>query len=729
VRSIDIDLRRDLEFRPERGQLLLGGERLVLLNRRALRAMYELLYRDLGAGMTQAFLMQLGHRWGQADYAALNSFDWETDQDRLTAGPVTHMWQGIVHVEATTVDYDRGANRFLMRGIWRNSYEVDLHHELGHGGEHRCMCLAGYASGWASAFFGQPLLAIETACVGQGAKHCTFEIRPEAAFGPEADLWRAALVSEERKVTGDLQATLDARTRELAEAKARLEAKASASAEESGAKTAFIANMSLEMRTPAAAIIGLAESLVKTSLTPEQRRSVNLLRESAQGLVGIVNDLLHLSELDANHVQIEPAPMDLRQVVDAAAAVVEPRSAEKGLTFFVTAHDGFEPSIVGDAQRVRQLLLPLLTNAVKRTDTGAVVVTLKAPAPAAAGRVRYEIEVIDTGEAIPEEQLPHLFEAFLPESAGTPPTGRSAGLGLAISRRLARLMGGDIEVESQAGSGSTFRFWFLADKPAQGTARAGAGAENGAAASAGGPLRILIVEDNPVLLFLLREQLTTLGFAPVATAGGAEALDEIDKQPFDLVFTDLHMPGMDGFEFNRALRARPLAKQPYVIALTADATPRQRARCLAEGMDDFAIKPLSQEGLVEVMERITLALGGTRPAGKADPAVAAAAPEESPIDETALAALRTNLGSSELLADLIGTFIRDANELVALFGSSDATEARRAAHSLKSTAMAVGAKSLASIAAEAEKGQPALAIPRARTELGRVEVALRNVRF
>jgi CheY-like chemotaxis protein len=169
-----------------------------------------------------------------------------------------------------------------------------------------------------------------------------------------------------------------------------------------------------------------------------------------------------------------------------------------------------------------------------------------------------------------------------------------------------------------------------------------------------------------------------------------------------------------------------LARQPYVIALTADATARQRARCLAEGIDDFAIKPLSQDGLVELMDRATAARGAAPPRTLGEPT---GSTEESAVDEQALLALRTNLGSSELLIDLIGTFIRDANELLALFGSHDDVEARRAAHSLKSTSMAVGARSLASIAAEAEKGDPAQAIPRARFELDRVEVALRAVRL
>jgi signal transduction histidine kinase/DNA-binding response OmpR family regulator len=719
VRSIDIDLRKTLEFRPERGELRLGDQRMLLLNRGALRALYDLLWRDLGAEMSRSFLMQLGRRWGEHDFETLNrAHEWDTEQDRLFAGPVSHMWEGVVHVEPTTVDFDRAAGRFLLRGIWRNSYEVDLHRELrGPGRGDHCMCLAGYASGWASAFFEQPLLAIETACVSHGAPHCTFEIRPEAEFGPEATLFREALARTTATTTGQLQAALDASSAQLSELHGRLHTSVSARERQSVSHGAFVATMSHELRTPAAAIIGLAESLTKTTLNPAQRRSVTMLRESAESLVAIVHDILDFTQIDSHAVELTRAPMDLRAVVDEAAAAVDPRARDKGLTFFVTTQDGFVPRIMGDAGRIRQVMICLCTTAVKLTDAGAVVVTLKTPEPVVGG-LRYVLEVNDTGAGIPAERLDRLFDAFAHIGDESSPRDGSSGLGLAICRRVARLMGGDLEIESVMGQGSTFRFWFEAQPaPAEKPAREITPVASGAA---GRPLRVLVVEDNPVLLFLLREQLTNLGQASVACTGGREALEELSRQteePFDVIFADLHMPVLDGFEFTRQLRALPLPRQPYVVALTADAAPRQRARCLAEGFDDFAIKPLSQEGLVALLAHIGEVTGGNPPG-------------DSPaIDETALHALRTNLGSSELLLDLIATFIRDANELLALFASSNDVEARRAAHSLKSTAMAVGARALSSIAAEAEKGQPAAAIPRAKVELGRVETALRAVRL
>jgi signal transduction histidine kinase/HPt (histidine-containing phosphotransfer) domain-containing protein/ActR/RegA family two-component response regulator len=729
LRSIDLDLRKALEFRPERGELLLDGDRMTLLNRHALRSLYERLYHELGDEMTRAFLMQVGYRWGIGDYQTLAAaHEWDSEQDKLTAGPVTQMWQGIVHSEATTVDFDRAIGRFVVKGIWRNSYEVDLHRELRpeHQGDN-CMCLCGYASGWASAFFERPVLAIETTCVSQGAPHCTFEIRTDAAWGSDAGRWRSALVMDARTVTGELQLQLDACRRELGEVKQRL-ASASATADAAlEGRTAFVASLSHGLRTPAAAIIGLAESLGKSGLNAAQRRSLNLLRDSAETLVAIVKDTLDLSTIEAGQVELAQAPLDLRQVIDGAAALAEPRAREKGLTFFVTAQDGVAPVILGDAERLRDVIVHLCTNAVRSTDAGAVVVTLKVPEPGADGRDRHAIEITDTGAGIAPEELAILFEARPrgeSEAASGPRWG--SGLALVVCRRLAQLMGGDIEVDSQVGAGSTFRFSFTAARP-ETSAGDGVASAGGGGGQAAGPLRVLIVEDNPVLLFLLREQLGGLGYHPIATSGGADALVEIERQPIDLVFTDLHMPGMDGFELNRELRARTLARQPYVIALTADGTARQRARCLAEGIDDFAMKPLSHEGLVELMDRATAARGAARPLSGGDGA--AGTPEGSAVDEHALLALRTNLGSSELLGDLIGTFIRDANELLALFGSDDGVEARRAAHSLKSTSLAVGARSLAGIAAEAEKGDPAQAMPRARQELDRVELALRNIRL
>jgi signal transduction histidine kinase/DNA-binding NarL/FixJ family response regulator len=718
VRSIDIDLRKALEFRPERGELRLGDERLLLLSRGALRALYQQLHRDLGADMTRSFLMQLGRGWGERDFETLNRlYEWDTEQDRLFAGPVSQMWEGVVHAETTTVDFDRAQGRFLVRGIWRNSFEAEVQRELSPAREKAdwCMCLAGYAAGWSSAFFGQPLLAIETACVSHGAPHCTFEIRPEAEFGAEATPWRAALSRTERGTTAALQAAVEAREVELVELRRRLEASTSASEKQGEAHSAFVATMSHELRTPAAAIIGLCESLGGTTLNSSQRRSVTMLRESAESLVAIVQDILDLSQLDAKAVELVQAPLDLRGLVDEAAGAIEARARDKGLTFFVTAQDGFEGRIVGDAGRIRQIVQCLCTTAVKLTDAGAVVVTLKT-SQAVAGGLRTTIEVNDTGAGIPAERLARLFDAFAHiGNVGheASPRDGGSGLGLAICRRVARLMGGDLEIESVVGQGTTFRLWFDA-RPAPAD-KVLTGPRNNAVALAARPLHILIVEDNPVLLFLLREQLATLGQQAVATTGGREALEALSQKPFDVVFADLHMPGMDGFELTRTLRAMPLPRQPYVVAVTADAAPRQRARCLSEGFDDFAIKPLSKEGLTALLAHISQASGG---------------PAESPaIDETALVALRDNLGSSELLLELLGTFIRDAHELVAQFTADNDRDARRAAHSLKSTSLAVGARALAAIAAAAEKGQPAMAQARAQTELGRVETALRAVRM
>ena len=207
MKAQDIDIRSLLTFQPERGQLLLGHERMLLLSQRALGHLAEILGSHQGRDYTQALFAQFGYRCGQSDYAALNSLaEWDSDIDRLSSGPVMHMWEGLVHVEPTLVDVDREQGRFRMTGIWRQSFEAEnWQRNFGMSSVPVCASLTGYVSGWGSAFFGRPLLAIETQCIAKGDPYCAFEVRPESEWGSEADPWRRALGA----TVGDISRLLD----------------------------------------------------------------------------------------------------------------------------------------------------------------------------------------------------------------------------------------------------------------------------------------------------------------------------------------------------------------------------------------------------------------------------------------------------------------------------------------------------------------------------------------
>ena len=226
MRAHDIDLSALLEFKPESGKLLLRGRRMLLLSQRSLGVLSELVAEHLGEDYVRALFARFGYRCGQDDYAAIaEAGDWDTDADRLSSGPVTHMWEGLVHVEPTLVDYDRATGHFHMTGIWRNSYEAENYRQSrGVSEEPVCASLTGYASGWASAFFGRPLLAIETMCEGCGDPYCAFDIRPYEAWGAEAEPWKRALDDNQSSIAGVLEDRVEVRTRHLEARTARYRA-------------------------------------------------------------------------------------------------------------------------------------------------------------------------------------------------------------------------------------------------------------------------------------------------------------------------------------------------------------------------------------------------------------------------------------------------------------------------------------------------------------------------
>lgn len=206
----ELDLASLLEFQPSTGRLLLDGERMLLFRLDAFATLRKLLYEQLGESLARAVLMQFGHRSGQCDYQALRSrYTWDTEYDEMTAGPMMHMWEGLVHVERTKIEVDRVHRRFHVMGIWRNSYEVAAHRAaFGLASSPVCHSLAGYASGWCSGFFGAPVLAIERKCGGTGEPHCEFEIRPVEAWGPEADRWRESLAATDYSISRELEEKL-----------------------------------------------------------------------------------------------------------------------------------------------------------------------------------------------------------------------------------------------------------------------------------------------------------------------------------------------------------------------------------------------------------------------------------------------------------------------------------------------------------------------------------------
>jgi PAS domain S-box-containing protein len=381
------------------------------------------------------------------------------------------------------------------------------------------------------------------------------------------------------------------------------------------AKADFLANMSHEIRTPMNAVLGMAELLQSTPLTPEQTGFIGTLRTSGQTLLAIINDILDFSKIESGQLELEQTPVAVRQLARSAVDMVMQTAAAKGLIVQMEFGQNVPEAIVGDAVRLRQILINLLTNAVKFTAVGMVrlVVCSQRPddivtqdnavfSPASSLPLRFEVH--DTGIGIPSDRLDRLFKSFSQVDASTTRQYGGTGLGLAISARLAGLMKGAIRVESRPGQGSVFTLELNALPAALPVA------ENPLvpvepAASPSRPLRILLADDIPINQQVARLLLNRLGYDAELAGNGVEVLNAVAGATFDLIFLDVQMPEMDGFTCARRLCEKyPRERRPWIVAMTANALEGDRELCLDAGMDDYIAKPISGQAIAAAIARM-----------------------------------------------------------------------------------------------------------------------------
>lgn len=383
-----------------------------------------------------------------------------------------------------------------------------------------------------------------------------------------------------------------------------LELERAAAEAASAAKSRFLAVMSHEMRTPLNAIVGMTTLLADSALDDEQRRFVDTARTSSDALLDLINDVLDFSKIDTGHIELASADFDLRACVTGSLELLRPRAEAQGLAFGARVADGVPRWVVGDAARLRQVLVNLLGNAIKFTPAGEVRVEVDAEAAdegadEGADAVRIRFAVSDTGIGIPLAEQGAIFEAFSQVDASTTRRFGGSGLGLAISRRLVRLMGGDLTVSSAPGEGATFSFEVTLP-PGRAPARSDA-----PSAADVPPLRMLLAEDNPVNQRVGQRLVQMLGLDADLASDGQRVLAAFEATDYDVVLMDVRMPEMDGLEATRRLRASlPADRQPRVIALTANATREDEAACFAAGMDAFLSKPLRIDALRQLLKRL-----------------------------------------------------------------------------------------------------------------------------
>ena len=369
------------------------------------------------------------------------------------------------------------------------------------------------------------------------------------------------------------------------------------------AKSLLLANMSHEIRTPMTGVIGFTNLLEATALTPEQRDYVDGIRTSGEALLTLINDILDFSKIEAGKLALESRPFDLRHAVEKAVGLLALRAAEKGLHLTFAIAPSTPRAIVGDAGRLRQILINLLGNAVKFTDAGAVSLSVSAT-ETADGRQRISFVVRDTGPGIAFEHQLRIFESFSQVDASISRKYGGTGLGLAISKSLAEQMGGSMWVESEAGQGAAFSFTIMA-AAAELSALAAASAVATPDSAAGLPaLRVIVAEDNAVNRKVALTFLKRLGYSADSAVNGIDLLDRLQRNVYDVVFMDVQMPELDGLEASKRIRRElPRALQPRIIAMTAAAFPEDRARCLDAGMDDYVSKPVGLDELAAVLRR------------------------------------------------------------------------------------------------------------------------------
>jgi signal transduction histidine kinase/CheY-like chemotaxis protein len=385
----------------------------------------------------------------------------------------------------------------------------------------------------------------------------------------------------------------------------------------SEAKSAFLANMSHEIRTPLNGVLGMIAVVLESELGAEQKRHLQMARNSGLLLQSILNDVLDISKMDAGKAVLDACDFDLRTALAEVVGLMTPLARQKGLGISLAYPHDVPNSFRGDLGKIRQIALNFLGNALKFTANGRVTLTVEAIVPKSAGPVNVKIAVLDTGIGISTEQQGRLFEKFSQADPSTTRKYGGTGLGLVICKRLAELMGGSVGVVSRPGAGSTF--W--ASLPLALTTLPASSAPavmQEALSRSDRQGRVLVVEDNPTNQKVMESLLKRRGLTVDTVSNGRDAVEMALRTRYSVIFMDCQMPEMDGYQATGEIRAheaeRSLPRTP-VVALTANAMAGDRDRCLRAGMDDYLSKPLKMAELERVLSRWsqTATTGGMPP--------------------------------------------------------------------------------------------------------------------
>ncbi len=484
------------------------------------------------------------------------------------------------------------------------------------------------------------------------------------------------------------------------------------------AKSQFLANMSHEIRTPMNAIIGFSEVLTEETLTGDQRRYVSIIRESAENLLGLINDILDFSKIEAGKLDIEISDCLPEHLLATIEPLMRPQAIEKRLKFEVVQHDKLPVHIRTDAARLRQCLINLINNAIKFTEEGHVYVNIYLDDIDGKNYIRFDVE--DTGIGIEPEKQELIFEKFMQVDGGNTRSHKGTGLGLAITKRLAELLDGKLSLTSEVGKGSVFSLVIPAnvDVGAQSSFdkyKTETDSDPDSDINKGYKFsgRVLVAEDSPTNQTLINLLLERLGLEVTLVEDGKNAVDKVLSQTFDLIFMDMQMPNMNGYDATEALRKNGVTTP--IVALTAHAMKGDKEKCISAGCDDYLSKPINRKKLVQMIRKYqfsnseyldeTIESVNSEIAWPTQPCLV----EKFPQDET------SNVQNDEIIIDwssiieicidedmvgeIVEIFLEDAPQCVKLI--ADAIKTRNSedlklyAHRLRGSARHVAAKELA----------------------------------
>jgi signal transduction histidine kinase/FixJ family two-component response regulator len=596
---------RDLKMDPSKGTIEIHDQRYVLVRASTLSKDFldtvQKLYADRGAAeafsIGKNLLFDISHVIGMNDARNFHSKMNLTDPiAKLSAGPVHFAYSGWAFVDILPESHPSADDDFLLVYNHPYSFEADSWKRAGKVAESPvCIMNTGYSSGWCEESFGLPLTAVEVTCTAKGDERCTFIMSPphkiqehidryhhqsHGAFKKQ-DQYEIPTFFERKKVEEEMH-----RSKLLAEESAK-------------AKSDFVANMSHELRTPLSVILGFSDLLSQTGLSYDQSEYLKAIHSAGENLLNVINDILDLSKLDAGKFSLAKIRFRIPELMHAMQIMFAEKAKDKNLVLDCHADVALYHPVIGDQQRLNQILMNLIGNAIKFTESGSVLVSCKI-AQQEDRNIVLKFSVSDTGIGIPADKLETVFERFSQADSDITRKYGGTGLGLAIARQLVTLLGGTLEVQSEPGKGTQFSFSLPFTYAAEDAVQHGQHA--GTRQHEYGVKSILVVEDSIMNQKLTKIMLDNNGFESVVAANGAEAVELLKERSFDLILMDIQMPVMDGCQAAYHIR-KDLGNRTPIIAMTAHALEGEREKCIREGMNDYLAKPFRENQLLDMIAK------------------------------------------------------------------------------------------------------------------------------